>query len=860
MVLPTGVVTFVFTDIEGSTALLNRLGEGYGDVLFAHDRLLRDVWAEHDGVQFSTEGDSFCVAFTSASAAVAACGAAQESLAANDWPHGEPVRVRMGVHSGEPRVHGSGYWGPDVHYAARVASAARGGQVLVSAATAGLVGAGFTLASLGRHRLRDFPEPLELFALGAGPHPAPRTLDPLRSNLPSAPNELIGRDEVVGELVACLAGEGGLVTLTGAGGLGKTRVALAVAEQLVDRLADGAFLVELAEVSSHESVVGAIADVVGAGRGVDALSAALASREMLLVLDNFEHVIDAAPVLAGLVSDAPKVRVLITSRTPLRVACERVWALEPLAVPQADTPVALQAAPAALLLAARAQRSAPGFRVDERNAGAVAALCRELDGSPLAIELAAARLALLGPAELLDRLRESPDALGKGSRDLPERQRGLRAAMTWTFGLLDRDGAALFRRLGHFAADTTLERIEQVCGEEGMDVLESLALLVDLSLVRRTRAGRFELPSALRAFARELLDGSGEGNMLFRRHAQVVADELLSIRLDRPLESSPLVRHAVGEEYADILALLEWAARGDLEQFGRLMAAAHEPLVEHGDLDDRWREPIERILASDLLTGRIRHLVATADRVLRQRRGEELETWLEFSLNGDTGEDPVHWGWRHGVAVAVDISEGLMAESPLWPTVVTVAADLAASPVAGLRNLASDLEGFLFLAQERWDEAAAAFEATVAGGGTTWVAEAALFVLGDCQLLAGRPHAALSGYTRGLKRAAALAQRGNMGFQADGIAAALADLGRYEDALEALGASDVLAPEGYRPRDRHPHWPRILTPRIEAARGALGPKRAEAAYTRGATISTDQVGARVLALAGTAADASAGAA
>jgi hypothetical protein len=212
------------------------------------------------------------------------------------------------------------------------------------------------------------------------------------------------------------------------------------------------------------------------------------------------------------------------------------------------------------------------------------------------------------------------------------------------------------------------------------------------------------------------------------------------------------------------------------------------------------------------------------------------------------------------VGVAVDINEGLKADSPLWPTVVTVAADLAASPVAGLRNLASDLEGFLFLAQGRWEEAAAAFEATDGGSGTTWVAEAALSCLGDCQLLAGRPQAALSGYARGLKRAAGLAQRGNMGFQADGVAAALADLGRYADALEALGASDVLTPEGYRPRDLNPDWSRILTPRIEAARAALGPRRADAAYERGATTTSDQAGARVLALSGTAVDVSASAA
>jgi tetratricopeptide (TPR) repeat protein len=330
----------------------------------------------------------------------------------------------------------------------------------------------------------------------------------------------------------------------------------------------------------------------------------------------------------------------------------------------------------------------------------------------------------------------------------------------------------------------------------------------------------------------------------------VVADELLSIRLDRPLESTPLLRHAVGEEYADILALLEWAARHDLEQFGRLIAGAYEPLIEHGDLDDRWREPIERVLANSLLTRRIRHLVAAADRELRVHRGEQISSWLEFSLNHDTPEDPVYSGWERAVSVAVDINVGLKADSPLWPTVLKVVAELAASPVPGLQELASDLEGFLLLAQERWDEATVRFEATVARNGTTRVAEAAWYFLGDCQLHAGRPKAALSGYARGLQRAAGLAQRNVMGFQADGIAAALADMGLHEKALEALGASDVLTPEGYRPRDTHPHWPEILMPRIEAARAALGSDRAQAAYARGAAANSSEALGRVLALAG----------
>ncbi len=246
---PTGTVTFVFTDIERSTALLDRLGDGYGEVLFAHQALLREVWGAHGGVEISTAGDAFFVAFSSASRAVAATTAARAALATHSWPQGEQVSVRMGVHTGEPRIREGEYWGPDVHYAARVASAARGGQVLVSAATAALV-SGAELTSLGRHRLKDFQESRELFALGPGPHPAPKTLEPLRTNLPSAPTPLVGRDDEVDEVVGLLLGDARLVTIIGAGGIGKTRLALAVADRLLDELAHGVFLVELAELTA----------------------------------------------------------------------------------------------------------------------------------------------------------------------------------------------------------------------------------------------------------------------------------------------------------------------------------------------------------------------------------------------------------------------------------------------------------------------------------------------------------------------------------------------------------------------------------------------------------------------------------
>ena len=508
------------------------------------------------------------------------------------------------------------YWGVDVHYAARVASAACGGQVLVSGVTAVQAGDVAELSSLGHHRLKDFPEPLELFALGRGPHPAPRSLDPLRSNLPSAASELIGRDTEAEEIAALLAGATRLVTISGAGGIGKTRLALAVADRLVDRLADGAFLVELAEVTSHEAVASAIARVFGGPE--EGLKWLLGGREALVVLDNFEHVLAAAPLVGELIASAPRLRILVTSQAPLRVGGEYVYGLAPLEVPREDTLQALSASPAVSLLIARAQLIARGFAVDQSNAAAVAALCRELDGLPLAIELAAARLSLLDPAGLVKRLRAAPDALGRGPRDLPGRQRGLRAAMSWSFGLLDEEGARLFRRLGHFAGEATLERIEQVCGDGGEDILDSIANLVDFSLVRRTRGGRFELPSALRAFARELLERSGERDELRWRHSQALESELLQVAVEQPMLARPVLRRAVATERADVNALLDWGASAELERFARLLACTYAPF--NSDLLlHRWSEAIERAIANATQSGRIRTLLRLAALLLSGR-------------------------------------------------------------------------------------------------------------------------------------------------------------------------------------------------------------------------------------------------
>jgi predicted ATPase/tetratricopeptide (TPR) repeat protein len=826
---PTGTVTFVFTDIEGSTALLDRLGDDYGEVLFAHQVLLRGVWEAHGGVEVSTEGDAFFVAFSSASRAVAATAAGQEALAAQAWPHGDAVRVRMGVHTGEPRMHKGEYWGPDVHYAARIASAARGGQVLVSATTAALA-SGAELTSLGRHRLKDFPEPRELFALGRGPHPAPKTLDPLRTNLPSAPSPLVGRENEVEELMALLLDEARLVTVLGAGGTGKTRLALAVADGLLDQLADGAFLVELAELSSPDEVLGAIASVVGTT--ADLLAGTVAGRELLLILDNFEHVLDAAPALAELLVAAPGVRILVTSQAPLRLAEEHTYGLAGLA----ETP-------ATELLIARAKRASRAFGVDEAGAAAVAALCRELEGSPLGIELAAARLALLPPKELLERLRHSPDALGTGARNLPERQRGLRAAMRWSYGLLDPQAATLFRRIGHFTGEATLERIEQVCGAGIDDVLESLAQLVDTSLVRRTCDGRFEVASALRTYSRELLEASNERDALCRRHAEVVVAEWLPLWIDRPMIAYRETYGPIVAEQSDLAVLLDWSAQSDAELFSQLIACAYGPLSNSlgpGRMQ-RWHEAIEQASATGPATGRLRALVRglTADELFRPHRSRPHRTALDLALEADTEGDPIFAAWLYGSAVVLDT---LHRPGQAWQArAQTVADELRSSPNAEVRDLAAIVDAHLLLLQDRFDEAADAFEAAIRRAGKTWAAETPLYMVGDCHLFAGRPKAALAAYARGLTDARDKPARMDMGFQGDGIVAALIDLGRHEEALEALGACDSLNGEDVLPRERNSFWGSVMAGRLASARAALGAQDADAAYARGRALGIEEV-------------------
>jgi predicted ATPase/class 3 adenylate cyclase len=537
--LPSGTVTLLFSDIEGSTALLSRLGPAYAVALDSQREIMRRAWSDHGGVELGTEGDSFYVAFESAPEAVTAAAQAQRDLAAQRWPGDETVRVRIGMHTGTPAVHGDAYVGLDVHRAARIAAAANGGQVVVSSSTAALVSSapsdGMRLEDLGAHRLKDFPMPERLYQRTIDgldrDFPGLRTLG-AASRLPSSPTPLIGRDDDVDDIARLMtSGEARLVTLTGPGGAGKTRLAIAVAERLAVR-ADGVFFVPLAMNTTVESAWAALGEQLALPddqRSPEVLLETVSGRDAVFVLDNLEQLDRADEIVSRLLDAAGRSMVLSTSRRPLHMSAEHEHPVLPLALPRADGVEDAAAAPAVQLFAQHARRSQPRFAVTAENAADVVEICRRLDGLPLAIELAASRAKLLSPRALLARLDKVLD-LGDAGRQRPSRQRTLRDTITVSYELLSEPMRASFRRLGVFVGGADLGAIDAVACDLGNDPLELVAELVDASLATVGEGAdgepRVDMLETVRAYASEALREHGELDDARRRHAQHYASAL----------------------------------------------------------------------------------------------------------------------------------------------------------------------------------------------------------------------------------------------------------------------------------------------------------------------------------------------
>jgi predicted ATPase len=558
--LPSGTVTFLFTDVEGSTRLLHSLGaERYAQALAEHRRLIREACTVEGGVEVDTQGDAFFFAFPTAPAALAAASAFTEALAPG------PIQVRVGLHTGTPLLADEGYIGDDVHFAARVAATSHGGQVVLSAATAELVE--HELLDLVEHRLKDIEQPVPIFQLGEGSFPPLKTIS--NTNLPRPASSFLGRERELGEVLARIEHGARLVTLTGPGGTGKTRLALEAASSLVGEHKAGVF--GLASLRDPALVTETIAQVLGAR---DGLAEHVGERELLLLLDNLEQVVEAAPELAALLSACPNLTLLVTSRELLRVQGEVEYPVPPLAEPEA--------------VSLFCERS--GLEPSEE----IAELCVRLDSLPLAVELAAARTRALSPAQILERLSGRLDLL-KGGRDADPRQQTLRATIEWSHDLLTSEEQLLFARLSVFAGGCALEAAEEVAGAD----LDTLQSLVEKSLLRFSDE-RYWMLETIREYARERLGASGKPDELQARHVRYLVDLVRETVEQRAVSIPPWWGHRLEAERANLRAGMTSVLEDDGGESAYILVIAYALLCRLRGPIGEGRSWLEEVLASDV--------------------------------------------------------------------------------------------------------------------------------------------------------------------------------------------------------------------------------------------------------------------
>ncbi len=610
--MPSGTVTFLFTDIEGSTKMWETTPDAMRAALELHDSLLRSAFEASGGYVFATGGDGFGVSFTRADDALAAAAEAQRALEREEWPEGAAIRVRMGAHTGAASEREGDYFGPPVNRAARLMAVAHGGQVVCSQSTATLVGNEVPMLDLGEHRLRDLAAAEQVFQMGDETFPPLRSVDVVPTNLPTVRTELIGRTADITSLTSLVDHER-LVTLTGVGGVGKTRLALGVAASEAAKFADGCWFVELSPVADGDDVGKAVAGAMGVSMIAGGLLDYLAERQVLIVLDNCEHVLDAvADLVDAVLVSAAEVHIVATSREPLGLDGEQVRRVPSLLLPDENFSLSDAEATAAVrLFAERANSAAESFRVDETNVSAVVEICRRLDGIPLAIELAAARVRAMAPSEIAARLDERFRLLAGGSRRSQERHRTLLATVSWSHDLLSDDERTVFRRLSVFPASFDLGAAEAVVGDVDLDVVDLMVRLVDRSLVTyEPGVDRYRLLETLRQFGSDRLGEVGE--------AESARERLASHFLELAEQAAPgltgsgyaSTRDQLEVEVENLRATAEWCVdTGHWSEFAAMSSGIWPFLYQVTPVDLRaWNEliashhsEVEPQLAADCL-------------------------------------------------------------------------------------------------------------------------------------------------------------------------------------------------------------------------------------------------------------------
>ncbi len=729
MALPAGTVTFLFTDIEGSTRLLHELGEArYAEALAAHRRVLRSAFGAEGGVEVDTQGDALFVAFPTAPGALRAAAEAVAALAAG------PVRVRMGIHTGTPHLGEEGYVGIDVHRAARIAACGHGGQVLISAPTAALVDAA-ALRDLGEHRLKDLSAPERIFQLGPEEFPPLRSL--YRTNLPVPATPFLGRTQELADVLGLLArADVRLLTLTGPGGTGKTRLGLQAAAEAAERHPGGVFWVPLASLREPRLVLETAARALGAKND---LAEHVGDRSVLVLFDNFEQVVDAAGELSELLAACPNLQLLVTSREVLRAPGEQAYPVPP-----------LEPDDGAALFLARARAILPSFVADEK----VGELCTRLEQLPLALELAAARVNVLSPERLLERLSKRLDVL-KAGRGVDPRQQTLRATIEWSYDLLSADEQRLFARLAVFAGGCTLEAAEEICDAD----VDTLQLLVDKSLVRVRDDNRFWMLETVREYASECLGQSSERDLIAERHADWYAALADAIYLAE-LKPSSLrgAMAAVDRDQANLQSAVASAREtGNAALQLRIMTGASEVFLRGSQRE--FREQLEGALAGGV------------DDAALHARAEALRSFACYR-QGDLPASRA--AAEHALALANEAAD---------PRTITAA-------LGYLANVAQ-AEGDLDEAQRLFEEVARAHRVTENDRGIA----ISLVNLGDLALSAGNYDRAVTL----LLEAVDLGRRfdeGTLLTATVNLATAYVQLGRLDDAEEAALAGVAPARAG----------------------------------------------------------------